>query len=170
MTAVDVLDSTVMEVAPVHSVQFTTRCAADPVAINAAMRQAFAMVMPFIARSKLAQTGPPRAIYSEFNANETCFTLAIPVAAESDGSVEAPPEGVIVSLLPGGRMRRFTHRGAYSDLGQTYEAITMWLQKEGLIKDASEWTCYSPMWEEYATDPASTTESELVTYIYLPER
>ncbi len=107
MTGVDVLDSTVVEVPPVHAVQFTTRCAADPVAINAAMRQAFAMVMPFIARNKLAQTGPPRAIYSEFNPNETCFTLAIPIASASQDSVQAPPEGVSVS--PPGRSHAALH-------------------------------------------------------------
>jgi len=31
----------------------------------------------------------------------------------------------------------------------------------------SDWARYSPMWDEYMSDPATTPESELLTRIYL---
>jgi DNA gyrase inhibitor GyrI len=167
MTAVDLLEHAEVDVAPVPGARFETTCAADPAAIAAATQAAFAKLMPYIARNNLVPAGPPRAIYSEFTPEQTRFTLALPLANTAGARAE---EGITLGTLPGGRMHRFIHHGPYAELGHTYDAITAWMRNAGLMQDASDWMKYSPMWEEYVNDPATTEASRLTTYIYLPAR
>jgi effector-binding domain-containing protein len=167
MTATDLLEQTEVEVPSVPGAQFTMSCASDPAAISAAMQAGFAKLMPYIAINNLMPAGPPRAIYSAFDKTQTRFTLAMPLASTAGAN---PSTGITLGMLPGGRMQRFTHRGPYSELGHTYEAITSWMRNAGLMRDANDWMNCSPMWEEYVTDPASTPASELITYIYVPVR
>lgn len=167
MTAVDILEHTELDIAPVHAAQVSISCASDPASISSVMQQAFSTLGPYMGRHRLVPAGPPRAIYSEFNEQETRFTLAMPCAIAT-GASAGHEDGVTIGVLPGLRAHRFTHRGPYSDLKTTYGAITGWMQKKGLMKEASDWMKYSPMWEEYVTDPRSTAPADLVTYIYLP--
>jgi DNA gyrase inhibitor GyrI len=167
MTATDLLEQTEVDVHSVPGAQFTMSCASDPAAISAAMQAGFATLMPYIAINNLMPAGPPRAIYSAFDKTQTRFTLAMPVASTAGAN---PSTGITLGMLPGGRMHRFTHRGPYTELSQTYEAITSWMRNTGLMRDAADWMKYSPMWEEYVTDPAITPASELITYIYVPVR
>jgi len=53
---------------------------------------------------------------------------------------------------------------------QTYNRIGHWLTAKGLMSSEADWAKFSPMWEEYLTDPQTTPPSELRTYIYLPKR
>ena len=167
MTVTDLLEQTEVEVRSVPGAQFTMSCASDPAAISAAMQAGFAKLMPYIAINNLMPAGPPRAIYSAFDKTQTRFTLAMPLASTAGAN---PSPGITLGMLPGGRMRRFTHHGPYTELSQTYAAITSWMRDAGLMRDANDWTKCSPMWEEYVTDPASTPASELLTYIYVPVR
>lgn len=167
MPAVDPLEHAEIDVPPVFGAQLQTSCASDSASISAAMQQAFGRLMPYIARNKLVPAGPPRAIYSDFAASGTRFTLALPLA-NATAATANPEEGLTSGLLPCGRMHRFTHRGPYSELAKTYSAITTWMQQAKLMKDASDWMQCSPMWEEYISDPANTPPADLVTYIYVP--
>jgi effector-binding domain-containing protein len=65
---------------------------------------------------------------------------------------------------------RFVHHGPYRDVRNTYDRIEAWLRERGGIKTPADWARYSPMWEEYLNDPATTPESELITRIYLTLR
>ncbi len=164
-TTTELLEHTEIDVPAVPGAQFEATCAADPEAIGAAMRAGFARLMPYIAINNLVPAGPPRAIYSAFDESQTRFTLAMPLA---NTAAAKPATGIALGTLPGGRMHRFTHRGPYEQLGQTYEAITSWLRDAGSMQDMHDWMKCSPMWEEYVTDPARTPAAELITYIYVP--
>lgn len=64
--------------------------------------------------------------------------------------------------IPAGRYVRFTHMGNYEQLGVTWVAALAFAKLHGLGLGTG------PCGEEYFSDPATTPESELVTYIYIP--
>jgi len=168
MAIPDPLEHVEVSVAPSMAAGTSSRCPSDPASIRAAMERAFGTLMAFLARQGIRPSGPPRTIYTGYGPEGTEFTVAFPI-----GALPAPPpagDPVVVAALPAGKAHRFTHRGPYPELGKTYGAITAWLKERGLIESESDWVRFMPMWEEYANDPRSTPEPDLITYIYLPIR
>ena len=138
---------------------------ADSSAISAAVGTAFQKIQAFQQANGITAGGPPRVVYTEWSPTGVHFTAAIPIAA-------APPNvmysaDVSIATLPETQALRFLHRGPYRDIRTTYGRIEAWLRARGGIKTPSDWARYSPMWEEYMSDPATTPESELLTRIYL---
>jgi len=139
--------------------------AAESSAISAAVGAALRTVQTFLIVNGISAAGAPRVVYREWSPGGVKFTAAVPIAAvppnvndSADVSIKATPE---CSAL------RFVHRGPYRDVRHTYDRIEAWLRERGGIKTAADWARYSPMWEEYLNDPATTPESELITRIYL---
>lgn len=139
----------------------------DPEAIKEAMGSAFQTLGAGVAAMQVAVTGPPRAVYHDYQEDGTRWTLAFPIAGPSgtDSSGE-----VRVGELAGGPAFRFTHVGPYDDLRDTYGGITAWMIQQGHMTSEADWARFSPMWEEYVDDPESTPSEELRTFIYVPRR
>ena len=142
--------------------------AAESSAISAAVAAAFLKIRAFLNTNGVSAAGAPRVVYTEWSAGGVKFSAAIPVAAvppnvkdSADVSIEPTTESTAL---------RFVHRGPYREVRNTYELIEAWLRARGGIKTAADWARYSPMWEEYLNDPATTPESELITRIYLTLR
>lgn len=159
------LESMEVAVPPTLAAEVQTSSATAPAAISAAIGAAFGAIERFRKQHAIAAAGPPRVIYTEWSPTTVRFTAAVPIA-------ELPPNvadenGVSVKALPEAQALRFVHRGPYRDVRHTYERIEAWLRERGGIKTTADWTRYSPMWEEYLNDPATTPESELITRIYL---
>jgi len=134
-------------------------------AISAAVSAALRTVQTFLIVNRIAAVGAPRVVYREWTPAAVKFTAAVPIAA-------VPPEvsdsaDVSIGTMPECSALRFVHRGPYRDVRHTYERIEAWLRSRGGIKTPADWARYSPMWEEYLNDPATTPESDLVTRIYL---
>lgn len=161
-------EPTEVDVAETQAVQIDARSGARPELIGEAMSRAFEALGSFIGTHGVVCTGPPRAIYTNYDGNETSFTVAFPVQAGAAVTGEA--DGVRIGPLRGGPALRFTHIGPYDGLRETYGAIAGWLEDRGLLKSEADWANYMPMWEEYVGDPASTAPEKLVTYVYLPKR
>ena len=141
---------------------------ADSGAISAAVATAFENIQAFQRANGITAAGPPRVVYTEWSPTGVHFTAAIPIAA-------VPPDvttsaDVSIATIPETQALRFLHRGPYRDIRTTYDRIEAWLRARGGIKTPSDWARYSPMWEEYMSDPATTPESELLTRIYLTLR
>ena len=166
MSTFDALEFAEVEVAPVLAAQMPGESASDPAAIGNAMHVAFDKLMAFQQEHSLAPAGPPRAIYTSYGPEGIKFVVAIPIAAPPAAPIAAGPGSV--ATLPGGKAMRFTHRGPYANLMQTYGQITEFLKAKGLMKTEADWARYMPMWEEYHNDPHTTPEPDLLTYIYLP--
>lgn len=166
MSEFDALEFTEVETAPVLAAQMPGQCGPDPAVISAAIRTAFDELMGFVRQYKLSPAGPPRTIYTAHGPQGVRFAVAIPIAARPTATRVMGPG--FVKPLPGGRAMRFTHRGPYANLGKTYGLITDFLKSRGLMKTDADWARYMPMWEEYLNDPHTTTDAELLTYIYLP--
>jgi len=160
------LESMEVEVAPTLAVQLAVTCATDHAGIAAAMTSSFATLGEFMARSKLAPAGPPRAIYTNWGAT-TSFTLALPIVAAPPVTESA--RDIVIGKLAGGRALRFVHRGPYDTIRTTYGQIDAWLRERGAIKTDADWARYSGMWEEYLGEPGTMPDSELSTNIYLPQ-
>ncbi|HEX6248264.1 MAG TPA: GyrI-like domain-containing protein [Nocardioidaceae bacterium] len=53
------------------------------------------------------------------------------------------PEGrVEASELPGGRVAKTLHQGAYDGVGAAYQAAVDWLTDEGCVTVGAPWECY----------------------------
>ncbi len=166
MSTFDELEFAEVQVAPVPAAQMPGESASDPAAIAGAMHATFDKLGAFLQEHALAPAGPPRAIYTSYGPEGIKFILAMPITAPPAASIETGPG--FVATLPGGKAMRFTHRGPYAGLMQTYGQITEFLKAKGLMKTEADWARYMPMWEEYQNDPHTTPEPDLLTYIYLP--
>ncbi len=155
-----------VEVQPIWAAKVYTQSGTDPSDIGAAFAAAFGRIHEFLESSGVQVGGPPRAIYTSFEPGEAEFTVAMPVVSGAEGG--DPSGDVVVDELPGGSALRFTHRGPYSRLSETYDRITEWMKGEGMLQTEAEWEAHGPVWEEYVTDPETTPEGELVTFIYVP--
>lgn len=142
--------------------------AAESSAISAAVGAAFQKIQAFLGANGISAAGAPRVEYTEWSAGGVKFTAAIPIGAVPPNVT--PSANVSVRAIAESTALRFVHRGPYREVRSTYDHIEAWLRARGGIKTAADWARYSPMWEEYMNDPATTPESELVTRIYLTLR
>jgi AraC family transcriptional regulator len=148
----------------VAQIEGLTAKAAD---IGAAVGAAFGTLYPAMGRAGLTPSGPPRVIYTGWGPDEVRFTVAAPIDREPTTTLDA---GFSTTKLPERASLRFVHRGPYRDIKKTYDQIESWLRERGGLKTPADWANYSPMWEEYVNDPATTPESELVTNIFFSLR
>jgi effector-binding domain-containing protein len=167
MSTFDALEFTEAQVPDVLAAQIIGESTSDPAAIAPAMGEAFDRLMAFVGQEKLAPSGPPRTIYTSYDPKAVKFIVAIPVAAPPAKPIKTGAGSI--ESIPGGKAMRFTHRGPYASLANTYGQITEFLKAKGLMKTDADWAKYMPMCEEYLNDPQTTPEAELLTYIYLPE-
>ncbi len=111
----------------------------------------------FIRRNGIAPSGPPIAVYYEFQPGQVSYAGGVPVGAAfpGDSTVES-------SALPSGRVAFARHLGPYSGLGETYDAIQRWATDNG-------YALTLPCWESYPMPPGGEPdESKLVTEVFYP--
>jgi effector-binding domain-containing protein len=166
MSEFDALEFTEAQVPAVLAAQMPGECGPDPAAISSAMRTAFEKLAGFLRQHKLSPAGPPRAIYTAYGPQGVKFIVAMPIAAPPAATRMIGPG--FVKPLASAKALRFTHRGPYANLMNTYGQITEFLKAKGLMTSEADWAKYMPMWEEYLNDPQTTPEADLLTHIYLP--
>lgn len=75
-----------------------------------------------------------------------------------------PPDSEVqVKTTYAGKVLRVVHKGAYREMEGTYEKLFACAAAYGYEKAGDPW-------DEYATDPGTTPEPELLTNVYLPVR
>lgn len=136
-----------------------------PGEIAAAMGSAFATLMLAVHSHGLVVAGPPRAIYQSWDGAGTRISAAMPIVNAPSDLLEP---AVMIAAIPEQQALRFTHHGSYQTIKDTHARIDAWLRERGAIKTDADWARYTPVWEEYVSDPTTTPEQELMTYIYLP--
>ncbi|MEO8620916.1 MAG: GyrI-like domain-containing protein [bacterium] len=151
-------------VPPALVLELETPAGKGPGDISAAMGAAFGTLMRVIHTHNLVIAGAPRAIYESWNVAGSRFRVAFPIVSIPPDFDQ--PEAKVVTI-PEQQALRFTHHGSYQTFKDTYAAISAWLHKRGGIKTDADWARYGPMWEEYVSDPTTTREQEMLTYIYL---
>lgn len=120
--------------------------------------EALKNVHAYLEREGIAPAGPAMVIYTSADDTGFQFEAAVPIAKP----LPNPPKGDLsMGSSPEGRAYKFTHRGSYDSMDNTYEAITNFLDQKNLdSKDA--------FIEEYETDPRNTPDDKLVINIYVP--
>jgi effector-binding domain-containing protein len=97
---------------------------------------AFGEVIAVLDKQGLHPTGAP---FGKYRPKESGFDVEVGFpcsdVVKPDGRVEA-------SELPGGRVARTMHAGAYGDVGAAYEAVFAWLTDEGCVTTGEPWECY----------------------------
>jgi effector-binding domain-containing protein len=119
---------------------------------------AFKQLNTYLERQGLKPDGPAMTIYTSTDDTGFAFQAAIPLAEEPPN----PPRGDIATgKSPSGRALKFVHHGSYDSMDTTYEAITNYLDEKRLeAKDL--------FIEEYASDPVTTPEDQLVITVLVP--
>ncbi len=166
MSEFDSLEFTETEVAPVLAAQVSGECGLEPASIGPAISKAFDRLGQFLQEHALAPIGPPRAIYTSHGPQGMKFVVAMPIAAPP--ATPVAHDRTFIGPLAGIKALRFTHRGPYAGLMGTYGQITAFMKTRGLMQSEADWARYMPMWEEYLNDPDTTSQADLLTYIYLP--
>jgi len=122
-------------------------------------------IASYIQEKGFTPLGPPAYICHEMTM-EAVQTAAengladIEVVFPVDDGIEGRDE-IQAYDLPGGRMVRIIHMGAYRDSGETYNELFTWLAEKNL-------SVTGPIREVYMNDPETTEEDLLVTWIYAP--
>ena len=120
--------------------------------------EAFKNVYGALQKQGLKADGPAMTIYTATDDTGFEYQAGVPVAEEPKGPL---PEGLALGKSPEGRALKFIHRGSYDAMDSTYEAITNHLDEKRLeAKDL--------FIEEYATDPVTTPEDQLVITVLVP--
>lgn len=102
--------------------------------------------------------GPPFALYygEEFDPDDIDMEVCAPTSRvlEGKGDIEARelPSGLVVYVV---------HKGPYSELAATYQALDVWIGENG-------YKYAGPAKEIYLNDPSETPASELLTEIQYP--
>jgi effector-binding domain-containing protein len=109
---------------------------------------------------KLNQAGAPLTIDRGSNATEYVFDAAIPVDGVSARPV--PPDSPVqLTQTYGGRVLKVALRGPYSQIPGTYDKIAAYIAAHGIEANGNPW-------DEFANDPMTVKESEVLTNIYFP--
>lgn len=132
-------------------------CAMAPAEIGNAMETAFAEIFTFMQQEGVEPVEGPLSVYYTYNPDTVDFRAGMFVSAEdakkASGSIKA-------DLTPGGQVVQFSHIGPYAKLGESYDALTDWLETEGL-------TLGAPTWEVYMNDMDTTPPEDLRTDIFV---
>jgi effector-binding domain-containing protein len=149
-----------MIVEPQTIAYVTTNSMPSATAISEAMGEAFFDVLRFIDRHGLREAGAPLSISRNFSGSRLVFDAGVPVQGIVESTAESG-NGVRLGQSYGGPVIRVTHTGPYGNLAETHEQIAAYLAAYGIERNGDAW-------ESYASDPARTPESELLTYVYYP--
>jgi effector-binding domain-containing protein len=123
----------------------------------ATIRNSLKEVETYVAQQGLKASGPPMAIFLATDDRGFDYEAAIPVTQPP----KDPPQGEIaVGQSPDGHALEFVHRGSYASLDDTYEAITNYLDERQLQSK-------NVLIEQYATDPVSADEKNLVVNVFV---
>ncbi|HLH97715.1 MAG TPA: GyrI-like domain-containing protein [Xanthobacteraceae bacterium] len=119
---------------------------------------AFKELNAYLDSAGLTAAGPAMTIYTSTDDTGFDFKAAVPLA---EAPKAAPSRGIALGQSPEGKVLKFVHRGSYDDMNQTYEAITNYLDENGL--DAKDLLI-----EEYVTDLAKSPSDKLVVNVFVP--
>jgi effector-binding domain-containing protein len=121
---------------------------------------AFKSLDEYLAKQGIKADGPAMTIYTETDDKGFGFRVAVPVAQ----APASPPKGdIAVGQAPTGKALKFTHRGAYDAMDETYEAIINYLDGKGLeAKDVFV--------EEYPEGRLKRDDDNLLVNVFVPAK
>ena len=119
---------------------------------------AYKSLYAYLDKQGIKPVGPAMTIYTSANDTGFEFQAAVPIG---EAPKDKPQGDIAVGQSPAGKALKFTHRGSYDSMDNTYEAITNYLDEKQL--EAQDLFV-----EEYRTDLLNTPEDKLEIDIYVP--
>jgi len=154
------LDIEAASVEPITVAYVPTSSAKNDGAIAAAIGAAYGEVGAFMKAQMLKQAGAPITIDTGSSDTGYLFDAAIPVDGVPARPV--PPESrVRLKQTYGGKVLKVALRGSYSQIPATYDKIVAYIAAHGIETNGNPW-------DEFANDPTTVKESEILTNIYFP--
>jgi len=154
------LDIEAASVEPITVAYVPTSSAKNDGAIAAAIGAAYGEVGAFMKAQMLKQAGAPITIDTGSSDTGYLFDAAIPVNGQPARPV--PPESrVRLKQTYGGKVLKVALRGSYSQIPATYDKIVAYIAAHGIETNGNPW-------DEFANDPTTVKESEVLTNIYFP--
>ena len=153
-------DPQILDVEAVDVAYVSGSTSDNPTAIAAALAIAYLEVGAFMELNDLRRSGPPRAVSRAREDGSYDFDAAIPISASIGGSADSK---VSLSTTYAGTAARGTHVGPYQMLSSTHEKVAAFVAASGLEQNGDPW-------QEYITDPGTTTPDKLITHVYIPVR
>jgi len=147
-----------IEVEPILIAYASTSSAPEAEAIGQAFGEAAGLVSTYMQENELNFAGMPLSIDHTYDENGYVFDVGIPIDRRPETEPGEDSE-VKIGETPAGEVFRFTHKGAYAGLEDTFNKIVAYLGAHGYSKDVRSWS-------QYVNDPGSTPEEELLTHIY----
>lgn len=124
--------------------------------LSEAMGSTYGKIMEYLGLHGIQASGPPFAVYHNMDMTALDVEIGIPVPAPVEGSGDLTP-----GTIRGGRAAVGTHTGPYDTIGDTYGALTAFMEEKGLEMDSFSY-------EFYLNDPREVPPDELKTEIFFP--
>ena len=147
-------------VQPVTVAYVSASSAKSDAAIAAAIARAYGEVGAFMKAQKLDQAGAPITIDTGSSDTGYLFDAAIPVAGAPARPVPSDSR-VQLRQTYGGKVLKVALRGSYSQIPATYDKVVAYIAAHGIETNGNPW-------DEFANDPTTVKESEVLTNIYFP--
>ncbi len=129
-------------------------------ALAVAIAKAYRELGVFMAAHTVKQAGAPVTIDTGSSDAGYLFDAAIPVDRAPDKPV--PPDSrVQLKQTYGGTVLKVALRGPYSQIPATHDKIKAYMAAHGIDTNGSPWN-------EFANDPTTVKEPEVLTNIYFP--
>ena len=123
------------------------------------LKDAIAKVEAALAQAGIKANGKPISVFNRTDDDGFQYEVMVPVEAVPNPRPAGLPDDLRFGATPSGKALRFTHKGPYEGIDQTYETVTAYLDAKGiLVQDAFV--------EEYLTPLASPSDEALEVNIY----
>jgi len=125
---------------------------------------AFGKLYAFIAKEGFLPAGSPSRLYlnipGQVPEQELRWELRVPILGDCD-SLGPDDKGLGFRCLEEITVASAIHRGPFSSIGNTYEKLTQWIDKNG-------YKIIGPCEEVYLNEPGNTPLAEIRTEIRFP--
>lgn len=113
-----------------------------------------------LGRLGIAPAGRPLALYTQTGDDDFKFDAMVPIAS----APATPPADLAKDMrfgeTPSGKAFRFTHKGPYDDIDNTYETVTTYLEAKDIVaRDA--------FMEEFVNDVSDPSDDNLEVNIFV---
>ncbi|WP_244539258.1 GyrI-like domain-containing protein [Methylobacterium sp. 174MFSha1.1] len=123
------------------------------------LKDAIAKVEAALAQAGIKANGKPISVFTRTDDDGFQFEVMVPVEAAPTPRPAGLPDDLRFGATPSGKALRFTHKGSYEGIDQTYETVTAYLDAKGiLVQDAFV--------EEYLTPLGGASDDALEVNIY----
>lgn len=123
------------------------------------LKDAIAKVEAALAGAGIKANGKPISVFTRTDDDGFQFEVMVPVEAAPNPRPAGLPDDLRFGATPSGKALRFTHKGSYEGIDQTYETVTAYLDAKGiLVQDAFV--------EEYLTPLGGPSDDALEVNIY----